>query len=255
VIQLPYFVHKAHYFFTPFKAFMPGIQNSTSAYLLDEHERTLNSLVWVFKLPNGLSVKPMPAAASPSMSPTSLPPPMKSGCRPPKASLSSLLLLQARRPSRRVLGLRLQALVQDVNHFAETSKSIKEAVAGLIAPTDSDLDKARSSIKPCRPRQHRLLPQKTEAELKQLKLKAAKHAEDTWNQKSGDSEDIALLYLAMLRAAGLTAYAKRSLIASRASSTPLTFLCASSTTHWSFSAPAARTSNSTPAKKCAPSAP
>jgi hypothetical protein len=45
--------------------------------------------------------------------------------------------------------------------------------------------------------------------MKQLKLKTAKHAEDVWAQKSGDSEDIAQLYLAMLRAAGLTAYANK----------------------------------------------
>jgi hypothetical protein len=45
--------------------------------------------------------------------------------------------------------------------------------------------------------------------MKQLKLKVAKHAEDTWAQKSGNSEDIAMLYLAMLRAARLTAYAEK----------------------------------------------
>ena len=33
----------------------------------------------------------------------------------------------------------------------------------------------------------------------------AKRAEDTWAQKSGNSQDIALLYLAMARAAGLNA--------------------------------------------------
>jgi len=37
-------------------------------------------------------------------------------------------------------------------------------------------------------------------------LKATKRAEDTWNQKSGSGEDLALLYLALLRGAGLTAY-------------------------------------------------
>jgi hypothetical protein len=42
-----------------------------------------------------------------------------------------------------------------------------------------------------------------------LRIKAAKHAEDTWSQKSGSSDDIAMLYLAMLRAAGLDAYAIR----------------------------------------------
>ncbi len=50
---------------------------------------------------------------------------------------------------------------------------------------------------------------KSESELKQLHLKAAKHAEDTWAQKSGSSEDIALLYLAMVRAAGLNANAMK----------------------------------------------
>ena len=58
--------------------------------------------------------------------------------------------------------------------------------------------------------------QKTESEMKQLKMKDAKKAEDTWNQKSGDSDDIALLYLAMLRAAGLSAYAMRVVDRSRA---------------------------------------
>jgi hypothetical protein len=46
--------------------------------------------------------------------------------------------------------------------------------------------------------------------LKQLGLKAAKRAEDTWSQKSGSAEDIALLYLAMARAAGLTGYAMKT---------------------------------------------
>lgn len=32
-IQRPYFVHKAHYAFTPFKAFLNGKQNATSDYL------------------------------------------------------------------------------------------------------------------------------------------------------------------------------------------------------------------------------
>jgi transglutaminase-like putative cysteine protease len=53
-------------------------------------------------------------------------------------------------------------------------------------------------------------------------LKVAKRAEDTWAQKSGSSQDIALLYLAMLRAAGLTAYDMKVSIAVSASSIPAT---------------------------------
>ena len=50
---------------------------------------------------------------------------------------------------------------------------------------------------------------KTESEMKTLGIKESKRAEDVWKQKSGDSEEIALLYLAMVRAAGLNAYAMK----------------------------------------------
>ena len=52
-IQRPYFVHKAHYYFLPFKAFLPGLQNMTSAYLVDERGRPANTLIWWPKLPKG----------------------------------------------------------------------------------------------------------------------------------------------------------------------------------------------------------
>jgi len=97
---------------------------------------------------------------------------------------------------------------KDVDHFAESSKAIKEAVAGLIAPTDSDLDKAKKLYVAVQALDNTdYSRKKTESELKQLKIKTAKHAQDTWEQKSGSSEDIAMLYLAMLRAAGLNANA------------------------------------------------
>jgi hypothetical protein len=47
---------------------------------------------------------------------------------------------------------------------------------------------------------------KEKSEIKQLGLKMEKNAADVLSQKSGNSRDITLLYLAMLRAAGLTAY-------------------------------------------------
>jgi hypothetical protein len=97
-----------------------------------------------------------------------------------------------------------------VDHFADPSKSIHDVVNGLIAPGDSDLDKAKKLYKAVQALDNTdFSRKKTESERKQLKLKTAKRAEDTWAQKSGSSEDIALLYLAMLRAAGLKAYAMK----------------------------------------------
>ncbi len=79
---------------------------------------------------------------------------------------------------------------------------------GLIAPGDSDLDKAKKLYDAVQALDNTdYSRQKSATEMKQLKIKEAKHAEDTLAQKSGSSEDIAMLYLAMLRAAGLTAYA------------------------------------------------
>ena len=79
---------------------------------------------------------------------------------------------------------------------------------GLVAPTDSDLDKAKKLYDAVEALDNTDYSRKKSAsEMKELKIKEAKHAEDTWAQKSGSSDDIAMLYLSMLRAAGLTAYA------------------------------------------------
>jgi hypothetical protein len=99
---------------------------------------------------------------------------------------------------------------KEVDHFAEPSKIIHEAVNSLIAPGDSELDKARKLYKAVQALDNTdYSRKKTASEMDLLKIKVAKHAEDTWTQKSGSSEDIALLYLAMLRAAKLNAFAMK----------------------------------------------
>ena len=78
----------------------------------------------------------------------------------------------------------------------------------LIAPGDSDMDKAKKLYAAVEALDNTdYSRKKTASEMKELGIKVAKHAEDTWAQKSGDSEDMAMLYLAMLRAAGLNAVA------------------------------------------------
>ena len=67
-IQRDYFVHKAHYQFTPFKAFMPGMpQQATSMYLTDAKGHTVNSLIWWPILPEGVNhARPISADITPS---------------------------------------------------------------------------------------------------------------------------------------------------------------------------------------------
>ncbi len=58
-IQRPYFVHKAHYQFTPFKASCPAAlpAKPPACILTDERGRAVNSLIWWNHLPPGVTMK------------------------------------------------------------------------------------------------------------------------------------------------------------------------------------------------------
>jgi hypothetical protein len=210
-VQRPYFVHKAHYLFTPFKGFLPGSQNMTNSYLTDERGRVLNNLIWWSKLPTGVSVQ-KDAGGHYSVDVIDIPAiPDEEWMPPIKSFLYKVEFdYKSETNSSNFWNAEAKLWSKDVDHFAEPSKSIKEAVAGLVIPTDSELDKAKKLYGAVQALENTdYSRKKTESELKQLKIKAAKHAQDTWEQKSGSSEDIALLYLAMLRAAGLNANAMK----------------------------------------------
>jgi len=88
------------------------------------------------------------------------------------------------------------------------SKALKEEVSGMMAPGDSDEAKARKIYDKVMTLENTdYTRRKSQQELKQLGLKQAKTAEDVWRQKSGSSDELALLYIAMVRIAGLKAYA------------------------------------------------
>ena len=97
---------------------------------------------------------------------------------------------------------------KEMDHFASETKPLKEAVATLVAPADSEETKARKLYDAVMALDNTdYTRSKSSAELKQLHMKQAKDAEDVWTQKGGSSDEIALLYLAMARIAGLKAYA------------------------------------------------
>ena len=208
-VQRPYFVHQAHYAFTPFEAFRPGIMNQTTYYLEDSRGRVLNTLIWWPILPNNTRVK-ADAAGVYGLKLTDIPAAPDEEWMPPIGSFLynvRFYYTSATTPAN-FWTSESKDWSKDVDHFAEASKSIRETVNGLIAPGDSELDKAKKLYKAVQALDNTAYSRKkTESEMKLLKLKTAKRAEDTWSQKSGSSEDIALLYLAMLRAANLNAVA------------------------------------------------
>jgi len=210
-MQRDYFVHKEHYAFTPFKAFLKGSQNATNQYLTDEHGNSVHALIWWTRLPPDAKLI-ADASGRYSIDLSDVPPIPDEDYMPPISSFlyhvqfyyksafdsGDFWVSEAKRWSK------------EVDHFAEPTKAIKEAVAGLVAPSDSDLDKAKKLYTAVQALDNTdFSREKSKSELKQLGIRAAKRAEDTWAQKSGTSQDIALVYLAMLRAAGLTAYDMR----------------------------------------------
>ena len=210
-IQRPYFIHKAHFAFTPMPAFLNSRGVAGGWYVLDEHGERADSLIWWPTLPPGVEVK-RDTAGRFTVDLSDVPPTPNEEWMPPVRNFRYRVLFYYRN-NPNVANFwtdEFKRWSKDVDHFAEPSKAIKDAVDGLIAPGDSVLDKAKKLYKAVQALDNTdYSRKKSESELKQLKLKTIKRAEDTWTQKSGSSEDIALLYLAMLRAAGLSANAMK----------------------------------------------
>ena len=210
-IQRPYFVHKAHYAFTPFKAFQKGADAQTSKYLEDEKGNVLNQLVWWTVLPPGVKLN-VDSVGRYSLDVSDIPAIPDEEWMPPNQSVlyKTLFYYKSASSLQDFWVTEAKRWSKEVDHFAEPTKAIQQAVAGIVTPGQGDLDKATVLYRAVQALDNTdFTRQKGQAELKQLGLHAARRAEDTWAQKSGSSQDIALLYLAMLRAAGIPAYAMR----------------------------------------------
>jgi transglutaminase-like putative cysteine protease len=217
-IQRAYYVRKAHYSFVPFKAFLRGSQNATSTYVTNSNGETLGTLLWWANLPpeNKVVANEMTGY---TIDVADIPPQPNEEWMPPIDSVlyKVFFYYESARNTQQFWQEASNHWSNDVDRFAQASGKFKLAVAGLVAPGDADLVKAKKLYDAVQALENTdYTRKKTESELKELKIKAAKHAEDTWNQKSGNSEEIAMLYLAMLRAAGLPAYALKVVDRSRA---------------------------------------
>ena len=153
-IQRPYFVHAAHYSFTPFKEFMPDgtPDRGTSLYLVDERGREVHSLIWWSHLPPGVVIKTS-VNGSYSVDVTDVPAIPDEEWMPPIQSVLYKVnfYYSFAHDATDYWMSEAKLWSKDVDKFAEPSKAIKAAVDGLIAPGDSDLDKAKNSTSRSRP--------------------------------------------------------------------------------------------------------
>lgn len=167
-----------------------------------------NSLLWYTNLPSGQRMRP-DAAGRFELTLRDMPPLADEKWAPPIESTRYRVIFYftGEVSGQQYWDTAAKTWLKDVNRFAEPSATIKQAAAGIVAPGDAELDRAKKLYAAVQALDNTdFSRKKTEAERKREGLKSTKHAEDVWNQKSGDGEEIALLYLALLKAAGVKAY-------------------------------------------------
>jgi hypothetical protein len=106
---------------------------------------------------------------------------------------------------------------KETERFANPNKTIQQAVAQVVAAGDSDEQKARKLYDAVMKLDNTTFScEKSSAERKKEKLKEIKDAEGVWKEQSGSADDMALLYIALARAAGLQAFPMQVVNRSRA---------------------------------------
>jgi Domain of Unknown Function with PDB structure (DUF3857) len=206
-IQGAYPVRKAHYIFTPCGGILDNTPGTGGMGIMDQHGQFLHDMLWFAQLPGGKPLQPTVAHRF-DLSLNDIPPLSRESWTPPVDSFRYQVrfYFSGSTSADAFWATEGKFWLGDVNHFAEPSDAIRSAVAGIVSSTDSDLDKAKKLYAAIQALDNtNFTRRRGKAELQAEGFHPAKRAEDTWSQKSGSGHDIALLYLAMLRAAGLTA--------------------------------------------------
>jgi len=214
-IQQPHFVHKAHYMYTPSEEFLPNeVSNPgvSNRLLKGPHDQILTDIRSTNILPPGKAVTP-DATGRYILDLTDIPAiPQEAFAPPVEERIYQMNFYYTYTVEQKEFWQKeMQYWTKDVNRYVAPTAAIKNAAAELTAASDSPLDKAKklyASVQKLTntdvadglsPIVNAWIPQGS--------------VESVLQHKSGNSKEIALLYLALARAAGLIARPER--IASR----------------------------------------
>jgi hypothetical protein len=198
-IQQAYFVHKAHYQFEPSR-------NLDS--ITDSRGNLANNLMYALILSDGTKMK-HDVSGRFSLDVDDIPPIPKDDWMPPLNTINwrAEFYYSGYPTGAEFWRNEGKRWTKETDRFADLGKSLKNAVAELVDASDSDEQKARKIYTAVMKLDNTdFTREKSSAERKSEKLKAIRNAEDVWLQKSGTSDDLALLYVALARAAGLHVY-------------------------------------------------
>ncbi len=208
-IQQPYFVHKAHYFFNP---------ESGGRFITDSRGQELDRLMYTSTSIGDQKVN-RDATGRYSLDLTDIPPVPGDDWMPPLNTINWKLdfYYTYAHSSGDFWDAEGKRWAKDAEHFTNPTGGLKSAVSQIVSAGDTDEQKARKIYAAVMKLDNtRFTRRKSDAERKAEKLKVIKDAEDVWKQQSGSDDEIALLYVAMARAAGLKVWPMQVVDRSRA---------------------------------------
>ena len=198
-LQLAYFIQKEHFSFHPFTLY--GVENSKG--------ETLDRLMVSTRLPEGLKVDHDTRKGVYSLDMTDIEPVPDEDWMPPLNMFEfrvEFYYMKAKSTDE-FWADEEKRWTKSVEEAIKTTNGLRKISSELVAAGDTDLAKAQKIYEAVEKLDNtRFSREKSQAERKKEKLKDIKTLEDVWKQKSGSDDDIALLYVALARAAGLHAW-------------------------------------------------
>lgn len=196
-VMQPYFVHKAHYMFKP----------SKSGYITNNKGQSLTHLMYAVRA--GTTKVNQDLQDRYTFDITDVPASPEEDWMPPLNSVNWRVVFYYTRYTSGPEFWKSEGKdwLKDADHFAEPTKLLQSAATEIVSGLTTEEQKARKLYEAVMKLENTSFTRsKSAAERKQEKLKDIKRAEDVWMQKGGSSDDLALLYVALARAAGLQAW-------------------------------------------------
>jgi hypothetical protein len=210
-VQQAYFVHKARYVFAPAEQFLPnrnlggGGGGVSDSAILGAHGEVMTDIRSASILPAGKAVK-QDGLGNWFVEFTDIPAiPHEANAPPLAAQIYQVNFYYTFTPDAKEFWQKeMQLWIKDVNRYAAPTESIKSTANEAVSASDSPLDKAKKL--------YALMQKFDNVDFsKNLSISAATdwvpqgNVEKVLERKSGNSEEMAFLYLALARAAGLDA--------------------------------------------------
>jgi hypothetical protein len=200
-IQQPYFVREAHYVFHPNILFGTVIEG--------KHGETLSNRLYTERLGAGQHVVENKRGTTYSLDLTDIPPLPQEESMPPLNTLRWQVefYYSASSTSAQYWASSGRTWADDVNRFANPSGLLNKVVAGMVGADDSEAVKAAKIYAEVQKLENTSFTrEKSESERKAEKIHKVITAEDVWGQQGGSPDDLARLYVALARAAGMKAW-------------------------------------------------